>query len=244
MALFQKELLLIPCCARKQPKGHVPAATPEPLSNLVSHSVYSDILEARRDVLSYISRCEKYLSGKYIKNRGVRPGPDFGGRYTSGRYLSAIERYKGTLYQSVPATLVGEGNPSQNQCNRHVLILSALYGPLHPGSDIQDYNLKMSDLPAYKIWKAAFPTFLRNYVTSNEIQSIYLFLGTTTHYLKIARLAVKPLLDDHLITEALQYHVIDGNSNKTPKLHGKIFARHLKYGRIKQLPEDIKECRL
>lgn len=174
----------------------------------------------------------------------MHPGPDFGGRYTSGRYLSAIERYKGTLYQRVPATLVGEGNPSQNQCNRHVLILSALYGPLHPGSDIQDYNLKMSDPPAYKIWKATFPTFLRNYVTSNEIQSIYLFLGTTTHYLKIARLAVKPLLDDHLITEALQYHVIDGNSNKTPKLHGKIFARHLKYGRIKQLPEDIKECRL
>ncbi len=216
----------------------------EPLSKLVSHSIYSDILEARRDVLSNISRCEGYVSGKYKKNRSVRLGPDFGGRYTSGQYLSAIERYEGRLYESIPKTLAVDGNLSQNQCNRHVLILSALYGPLHPGSDIQDYNLKMSDRPAYTIWKAAFPTFLRNYVTSNDIQSIYLFLGTTTDYLKIARLAVEPLLNDRLITEAIQYHVIDGNSSKTPKLHGKIFARHLKYGKIKQLPEDIKECRL
>ncbi len=244
MSSFQRELLLIPCCAKKQPKGRGPAATTEPLSNLVSHSVYSDILEARQDVLSYISQCEKYLSGQYEKNRDVHPGPDFGGHCTSGRYLSAIERYKGTLYESVPKTLAGDRNPSRNQCNRHVLILSALYGPLHPGSDIQDYNLKMSDQPAYKIWKATFPTFLRNYVISNEIRSIYLFFGTTTHYLKIARFAVEPLLDDRLITEAIQYHVINGNSNKTPKLHGKIFVRHLKFGKIKQLPEDIKECRL
>ncbi len=244
MSSFQRELLLIPCCASKKPKGRGPTVTTEPLSNLVSHSIYSDLLEARREVLSHINRREQHLSGKYEKNRGVRLGPDFGGRCTSGQYLSAIERYVGKLYESVLATLASDGNPYRNQCNRHILILSALYGPLHPRSDIQDYNLKMLDQPAYKIWKAAFPAFLRNYVASNEIRSIHLFLGTTTHYLKIARLAVEPLLNDRLITEAIQYHVINGNSDKTPKLHGKIFARHLKLGRIKQLPEDIKECRL
>ena len=186
MSSFQRELLLIPCCATKRPGGHAAATTAEPLSSLVPHSVYSDILDARRDVLSRVIQNPKYMSSQYEKNRHVKLGQDFGRHCTSARYLSAVDRYEGTLYTGLPATSVRYRDASRDDPDRHVLILSALYGPLHPLSDIQDYNLKMSDPPAYGTWRTAFPMFLRSYVASNDIRSIYLYLGTSTPYLKVA----------------------------------------------------------
>ena len=117
---------------------------PEPLSRLVSEATYSGILETRREVLSGIRQDKRYLSGKYEKNRGLEPGPGFGGQSASGLYLPTVQRYKGTLYSNVPAL------SSRSNRDGQILILSAPYGPLHPLSRIQDYNLQMSDKPAYR----------------------------------------------------------------------------------------------
>ena len=65
----EKKLFLIPCCASKKHNGHSRSAAPDPLSRLVSEATYSAILEARREVLSGVRRDERYLSGKYEKNR-------------------------------------------------------------------------------------------------------------------------------------------------------------------------------
>ena len=134
----EKKLFLIPCCASKKHNGHSRSAVPEPLSRLVSEAIYSGILETRREVLSGICQDKRYLSGKYEKNRRLEPGPDFGGQSASGLYLPAVQRYKGTLYSNVPAL------SSRSNRDGQILILSALYGPLHPLSRIQDYNLQMS----------------------------------------------------------------------------------------------------
>ena len=227
MTSLHRELLLIPCCAKKKSGGYSSAALADPLSNLVSLSIYSDILKDRQDVLSCV--CQNEMNGYPVS------GADFGGHSTSGRYLPAVDRYKGTLYANVPAS----GDTTWFQDSRHVIILSALYGPLHPLTTIQEYDLKMSEQSAYKVWKKRFPRFLQDYVSLNGIRSIYLFFGTTTRYLKVARLAVKPLLDGGQIAEAIQYHVINGGTWLTPQWHGKLFAKHLKSGKILRLPKNV-----
>ena len=189
----EKKLFLIPCCASKKHDGHSRSAAPDPLSRLVSEATYSAILETRREMLSGIRRDKRYLSGKYEKNRRLEPGPDFGGQSASGLYLPAVQRYKGTLYSSAPAL------SSRSDCGGRILILSALYGPLHPLSRIQDYNLQMSDKPAYGTWKKCLPGFLRNYALLNGIREVHLFFGSSTYYLKAAQATVESLLKEKLV---------------------------------------------
>jgi cytoplasmic iron level regulating protein YaaA (DUF328/UPF0246 family) len=78
-----------------------------------------------------------FLTGNYEKNSNINAGPDFGEQALLGRYLPALRRYQGTLY-SVPGLRHAiEMSAFQKDAPR-VLILSALYGPLHPLSPIQD----------------------------------------------------------------------------------------------------------
>ena len=234
--LTLKKLLMIPCCATKKFGGSSQSTASEPLEHLVSERVYSGILEARRDMLLQVRQIEKYMSGrKYEKNQCLKSGPDFGGQHASGLYLPAVKRYKGRLYSNAP-TLLSRSRPD----DMHILILSALYGPLHPLSHIQDYNLMMSDAPACRVWKKSFEPFLRCYVLLKGIQEIHLFFGSSTSYLEVARAAVKPLLRDKVINKAIQYHVKDGSSSVTPTTHGELLEKFLRQGEIKDLPENVK----
>ena len=97
----------------------------------------------------------------------------------------------------------------------------------------------MSDRSAYGVWEKRFPWFLQDYVSLNEIHSMYLFFGTTTHYLKVARCAVEPLLAGKQIAKAIQYHIINGGTRVTPQCHGKLFAKHLESEKIVRLPENV-----
>lgn len=236
MASPQRKLFLIPCCASKKPGGHSLHAAPDPLENLVPKAAYSSVLEARKEVLWNLRQNEKYLSGNCEKNRFLERGPDFGGLCSSGLYLPARERYRGMLYSNAPSL------SSRNNPDARILILSALYGPLHPKNPIQNYNLKMSDSPAYKTWKKRFAPFLRCYVLSNGIREIYFFLGKSTHYLKVAEPAAKSLLEENLIDKAIQYCVVKGNSWETPTTHGRLLEKYLKGGQTDELPENIKAC--
>ena len=229
----EKKLFLIPCCASKSRGGHPPSAEPDPLNRLVPEAAYSEILEIRKRVLSDVHRYDRYVAGKYEKNGSLEPGPDFGGQSASGLYLPAVQRYRGTLYSNAPAL------SSSNGTDNRILILSALYGPLHPLSRIQDYNLQMSDKPAYGTWKKHLPRFLRDYILSNGIREINLLFGTSTYYLKAARAAVNPMLKDKLIEKAVQYHVVGGGTRLTPRAHGGLLEDWLKTGRIGRLPGNV-----
>ena len=230
---LKQELFLIPCCKKKNSAESSQFIAFEPLKHLVSEAVYSDVLDARRKVLSCVIRSDQYMSHKYEVNQCLKLGPDLGGRDMSGLYLPSVERYQGYLYSKAPKL------SSRNHPDTHIIILSALYGPLHPLSHIQDYNLRMEDSPAYGVWKECLIPFLRCYVLSNNIRRVHLLFGSSTKYLTVAEAAVEPLLKDRVIEEAIQYHVNCGSSRVTPETHGKLLEGFLTQERMDGLPDNI-----
>ncbi|MGD9584707.1 MAG: peroxide stress protein YaaA [Lysobacterales bacterium] len=211
-------LLIIPCCARKQPGGAQQSSGIDPLAELVSPDRYAALINARREVIGTIRADPRFTSEKYSKNKALKDGVEFGGRDASGAYLPALQRYEGTLYGvpnlkgAIERAVGARGAP-------RIIILSALYGPLHPLSPIQDYNLMMQDAPA-RTWRKAFPAFLADYVRRNAVSRIALYLGSSTTYLKVATSAVIEVRNAGLISEAVQYHIVDGSTRKTPLKHG------------------------
>ena len=215
-------LLIIPCCAAKAPKGPVVGSYTDPLKDVVSQSAYAELLLARANVLREVKRNPRFITDKYAKNAAILPeGEEFGGPFNPNRaatYLPAISRYTGTLY-SVPGLKAAIVQAVTDNCQPRIMILSALYGPLHPMSQIQDYNLKMSDAPA-RVWSRSFPPFLEDYVANNGITSLYLYVGSATAYFSIAREAAVRLLRKGLLRRAVQYHIEEGDTRTTPLQHG------------------------
>jgi hypothetical protein len=147
-------------------------------------------------------------------------GPDFGGHADFGRYLPALERYTGNLY-AVPGLRAKLYASVADRNVPRVLILSALYGPLHPLTLIQDYNLRMDQAPA-RIWRTALLPMLEQYVSTQSIRSIVLLVGSETAYYRVASRTASDLIRRGHIAEASQYHILDGNTRATPVEHGRI----------------------
>ncbi len=211
-------LLLIPCCADKVTGGRYLNKYYDELSKSVGQGCYDEMLSTRHEVLVNLLNNSMLRVGKGQKNNGLRQGVDFGGTDDSGKYLPAINRYCGTLY-SVPGFKCALKKTIESADGPNILILSALYGPLHPLTEIQDYNLQMSDIPAH-FWKVSFKKFLEDYIIKNKIKKIYLYLGASTKYLQIAKPAVTEFLNRGLINLGIQYHVINGSTYHTPHKHG------------------------
>ncbi|WP_426211725.1 peroxide stress protein YaaA [Massilia sp. TWP1-3-3] len=211
-------LLIIPCCAAKKASGIPLPSAPDPLMACVSEDVYASVLNARARVLASTRADSRFMREKYGKNGLIRDGSDLGGDRTDGQYFTALDRYDGKLYR-VPGFKQTVSGLASNASGAKIVILSALYGPLHPSSPIQDYNLMMSDAPA-RIWNEAFGPFLEDYVRQNDIARIFLYLGTSTAYFKVARKAIAGLLKAGRLAQAVQYHVVDGSTPTTPLQHG------------------------
>jgi hypothetical protein len=127
-------LILIPCCAAKA-RGGTNAAMPDPLATSLSDTVYTQLCGARRAVLARIQSEPDLLTDAFTKNGALVDGPDFGGHASSSRYLPALERYTGNLY-AVPGLQAKLYASIADRNSPQVLILSTLYGPLHPLSPI------------------------------------------------------------------------------------------------------------
>jgi Peroxide stress protein YaaA len=213
-------LFIFPCCADKCPHGTPSDKWSDPLTNFVSSSCYHDILSERLKLLQLSKSNPNLMSEeKFKKNATIVEGPDFGKNNPKGKYLPAIERYIGYLYS---ASHDFKDRIGQALIERvpHLLILSALYGPLHTFSLIQDYNLKMDYGFASRTWKCGFAAFLRDYVIRNKIKFVRLYFGRTTKYLEVAREAISPLRMNGTLKEAIYYDVKDGNSRETQYKHG------------------------
>jgi hypothetical protein len=182
--------------------------------------MYAQLCGARRAALAGIQSASDLLTDAFTKNRALVDGPDFGGHARSGRYLPALERYTGNLY-AVPGLRAKLYASVADRNAPRVLILSALYGPLHPLSPIQDYNLRMDQAPA-RIWRTAYLPMLDRYVNTQGIRSIVLLVGSKTAYYRVASQAASDLLRGGCIVEASQYHILDGNTRATPIEHGRI----------------------
>jgi hypothetical protein len=223
----RQTLVLIPCCARKAPGGLLLSKYHDPLGNLIPSEVYGEVIDARRQALAKVDTSLPQY--KAAMNLAIQSGPDFGGTATGARYLPAIERYQGTLY-SVPGLRGAITNTLVRDDSPQVLILSALYGPLHPLSPIQDYNLRMEQ-PAAGAWRRAFPAFLARYVQTYSIRRVLLFVGTSTAYFRVGGDAATNLLRAGLIEEATQFHVVDGSTRATPLEHGRLLHALLTTGK-------------
>jgi hypothetical protein len=229
---------LIPCCAAKAAGGSLAPPLPDPLASTLSDTIYAQLCAARRTALTLLRSDASLLTGKFAKNRLLQEGHDFGGHVTAGRYLSALERYTGNLY-SVPGLRSALYKCIDAPKAPRVMILSALYGPLHPLSPIQDYNLLMGEEPA-RVWRSAFLPVLESYIRLHGIRSVVLLLGSATPYFRVASAAVSTLLHHSVLDEAMQYHVHDGNSRTTPLEHGRILYELL----CGQQPTSVRiECR-
>jgi hypothetical protein len=197
------------------------------MQGLISQPSYRALLSARKLVLEKLRGDPKYVSGKYDTNSNIKDGPEFGTSRPVGDYLPAVERYVGNLYKGSPGLADGIKTHNANPDKPCVLILSALYGPLHPSALIQDYNLQMSDPPAYQPWKRNFSPFLAEYVRRSSIEEVRLYLGGSTAYLRVAKPAVRLLKEKKLVGRVIHYDVKNGNSHRTPSLHGRLALSHL-----------------
>jgi len=236
--LGRNTLIIFPCCAEKQSGGaRWDNSHHDAVSSIVSETTFRRVVEARRQVLELLRADERFVSHKYRKNTHIKLGPDFGLTDSAGLYLRAIERYNGHLYSATPhfSRLLGEHLTGSNPPK--VLILSALYGPLHPFDLIQDYNLKMSDSPAFRTWKSHFPRFMQEYVSETGIREVFLYFGSSTAYLKVARIALEPLRS--ILDRAVRFDVIDGIAYHTPHNHGLLITEHLGLARAARYTRRI-----
>jgi len=237
MNLRRNTLFIIPCSGKKNSAGKTSDKYDDPLRKLLSPEIYRKILSTRKFILKNI---QKYNSNKQSKNKNIKFGPDFGSQELSGKYLPAIDRYNGSLYTAKENFSDIIKNGLDNPDKPRIIILSALYGPLHPLSMIQEYNLQMSDKYAYKTWKELFPNFLSNYTQHNNIKRIHLYLGSSTSYYKIVNKAIQPLLKKGLINQAVQFEIEEGNSYHTPANHGHLVIAHFQNKNVSRLTRKIK----
>jgi len=223
-------LIMWPCCKIKQVGGiRWQATNAFDLSACLSSAIYARLLGTRQQALRHIqAKPGQYLNNSsYHKNRQIVLGPDFGGSESGGAYLPSINRYGGHLYQCTPhfAKAVAERLKDTNAPK--VLILSALYGPMHPLELIQDYNLIMSDAPAKINWFEHLPAIMEDFVCRNGIRQVLLYMGRTTAYLQAACKAFSPLLAQGQLDNVIYFNVVNGTSRKTPTTHGKLIYNHL-----------------
>ena len=125
-------LLLITCCKLKQHGGDVEFHPSSFLREHLSSQTFSRLMKLRSDLAELM---------------GFREGPDVGGRLidTSIRYMPAYERYRGRMYTSSQFHII---YPHRNQ-GVDLLIISALYGLVHPDDLIRRYELNMACIVPY-----------------------------------------------------------------------------------------------
>jgi hypothetical protein len=234
------DLLLIPCCKGKAPDGQELPNYIDPLCDLVDSKIYDGLIKARQELLNLIRGQSRFVSGKYAKNAEIRDGWDFGGKDVSGLFRHALNRYTGHLYSADTDLANNIQETVADSTKPKLLILSAVYGPSHPLTPIQDYELLMSDSPAFRTWSEHFGAFLKCYVERQRVKSIFLYMGSATPYLKVAIKAIKPLTKIGQLKNVFQYEIIQGSSYVTPHNHGLLLLSHLSSSTEVKLTRDVR----
>jgi len=213
-----ESLLIIPCCKGKHSGGSdLPIAYTDHLRETVSPDQYNAILAAREP-----------LNGLLKK---------------SNEYMPAIDRYAGNLYKAFQNISTCIRTKTNSDSKPKLIILSALYGPLHPESLINDYDLAMPH-GNNNIWNNNFPTFLADYVTKQKIKSIRFYCGRSTGYYNVVSNSVRSLLAKKLLREVIHYDVVNGSSYHTPYNHGLQLATDLCCGSISAFTRTVEAVKL
>ncbi len=219
-------LMLFPCCARKKSGGSSWNGSTPSIAGEIANDTHKRLLTAQNELLTTVKTKTSFTSGEYAKNKDIASGPDFGGE-TVGRYMPAVDRYTGTLYTADKNLAAHIRKACHDPNGPRLLIVSALYGLLHPLELIQDYNLQMSDSPAKSIWTRNLPGILKDYIERNAIKRVVMYFGGSTPYLTIARNTVEPLYEKGTIEQMLRYDIKGGSTYHTPHNHGLLLSQDL-----------------
>ena len=171
-------LLIIPCCKHKQTGGLPrPAGYQDPLSELIDPQSFERIENTRKKLSHVVGEGDETC------------------------FLPAIERYVGHFYRAVPnmAEVIRNKTNSANQ--PRLLILSALYGPLHPESLINIYDLRLHCNTSP--WTSQFPVFLERYVRQNGVERIRVYCESD--YAEVLRLSSEALVLNGHLSEVVVY---------------------------------------
>ena len=155
----------------------MPSDYQDPLSELIDAQIFQRIADTRQTLSHIIEEGDRHY------------------------FLPAIERYVGHFYRAAPnmAEMIRAKTNSENQPK--LLILSALYGPLHPDSLINIYDLRLHQKTSP--WTTQFPVFLENYVRKNEVESIRVYCESD--YADVLRVSSEPLAEKGYLSEVVLY---------------------------------------
>jgi hypothetical protein len=109
-----------------------------------------------------------------LSGTGVPLGPDFGIRGQcppEAYYMSAAYRYQGRMYKAWGAY----------RANKHVLIVSALYGIVRPDEPIQAYDLYLTYKDA-ALWRPVLTPLLYKYCLDHAYLSILPLFADEMYY--------------------------------------------------------------
>jgi len=107
-------------------------------------------------------------------NNDLVAGKDFLSDVPGARYMPAIERYEGDLFEGIGLS----GHDALTRSNHHFLILSALYGFLLPFEPIQFYSCQFGDRNVcFDLWtgQEGITTVLIDYIRKYNISRIFDF---------------------------------------------------------------------
>ena len=194
------QLYLIACSGKKVGPGQGPAW--QEARNHDGWNKFQCLDEERNDLLNFYSRLTRgEADSVYVAPRGLKTqsSRNIENAWVKNLTLKscptmrAVDRYDGTVYQILGKKL-SEGLSSSS--NSILLIISSLFGILHPNDMIPDYELMMKDrspynTAVYKWWSDIFERRRLSTILEERysgLKNIYCFLSRTSGYIDAVRI--------------------------------------------------------
>lgn len=137
-------LILIPSSERKTAKGNQP-----PLQTI--HPLAKQILKE----LNSHPHQEKLLG---VKGKKLEESIQANKSILKSKTLPAIQRYSGVVFEGIDYQSI----KNKSYFDKHIRIISALFGLVSPQQLIPDYKLKIEKLNAAKLWRPILSEELKN----------------------------------------------------------------------------------
>src|SRR3989304_7321142 len=165
-----KDLFVICCSDTKNPYGESGYSDKKAAFNLIQE-YRKALLHKRAEVLKMLLPLKDVKKNPY--NYRLIEGPDLNGDKTGGEYLPAYQRYKGRFYMQISEN-------TWDTLKDNILIISGLYGLVHPQEQIQCYSLSIDEHPeVLATWQkdGLLTNYLVAFIRLHEIKKVWVLIG-------------------------------------------------------------------
>jgi len=218
---IEDALYLIACCKDKEPLGRGPA-WPE-VHVRPECNAFPALDGERIELIRFLSSLTRDEANRVYSSRKALSKIEQAWRTNlsleSWPTMVAIRRYRGTLYQELDDNLE---NDLRLGSIKNLLIVSALFGLLHPLDMIPDYELMMKDAgpgtePVCRWWQRAFahcnlPQLLREYMP--DLRRVFCFMSESSGYISAV-----DILAEHFDVYVIKVH--NGGFHRSPEAWGR-----------------------